>query len=714
MKSAKTKQLFFLVVIFICRVNLFASQPLQLTEKEKAWLNSHREIKVAPDPSFPPFEYFTKEGEYKGIASDFLKVIGKQLNVKFKVVKLKNWSEILKKIKNKEVDILGAAVPTTDRLKYLRFTKPIVEVPAVIITKKGKQVFKNISSLDGMTIIVVNNYGVQEYMRKNYKNIKLENVPDIIAGLRLLSFGRADAMVVNLASASYYVEKEGITNLRFLKDSGYIYDLSIAVRDDYPILVSILNKAMDSISSKKKKELLAPYFALERTEKGIRLKKEHIFFFAVSFIFIGIIVILFYNYSLRKEVAKKTEELERQKKELIAKLKENEEMREKVIKAKKMEVMGMLAGGVAHDLNNILTGVLTYPDILLMDMEKDHPYRKHLKIIKDSAERAAAIVKDLVTISKEHATEKSAVNIKKFIREYLNTPDFKKLRNEYPNVKVSTVIDKNLDNILGSKAHVEKIIANLTINAVEAIGKDNEKGLVKISAKNVFVSSHCEDFPACKPGNFVEIQIEDNGTGISKENLNKVFQPFFTTKFLGRSGTGLGLSVVLNTVINHNGSIKVNSDGKSFTKFTILLPSTKNKEQQEKQLKSLDELYGNQETILIVDDEVNQRIILEDLCKILNYKVKVARSGEEGIRLLKKYKADLVILDMLMPPGINGKETYKRMLKINPKQKAIISTGYSANKDVNETLKMGASAMLNKPYTVEKIGLAIKKALTEQ
>jgi len=728
MKSRQFKTLFFLTIFLVLVGNVFASKDLQLTEEELQWLKTHNEIKVAPDPYFPPFEFFDKNGEYKGIAADFLKVIEKKLNIKFKVVRLKNWTVILDKIRKKEVDILGAAVPTTDRLKYIKFTKPIAEVPAVIIVKKGKKLPHKIDSLEGMNIIVVNNYGVQEYMRKNYKNVHLENVPDIVAGLRLLSFGRADAMVVNLASASYYIEKEGITNLQFFKDSGYIYDLSIAVRDDYPIFVSILNKTLESIPEQKKKQLLAPYFALDRTEKGIRLKEKHLIFIVMLIIGLGILLVSFHNRLLRSEVEEKTKELETQKEKLEAqkkelekqkkvleeKLKENEEMREEMIKAKKMEVMGMLAGGVAHDLNNILSGVLTYPDLLLMKMEKNHPFRPYIKTIKDSAERASAIVKDLLTIAKGHAVEKNAVNIKTFLREYINSADFKQLYSGYPNVKISTTFGHLVDNVLGSKAHLEKIIANLIRNAIEAIGKDKADGLVKVYAENIVVEKPCPDFPACKPGDFVKITIEDNGSGISEENIKKIFQPFFTTKFLERSGTGLGLSVVLNTIINHNGAITVDSDGKSYTKFIILLPSTKTQEQRQSYIKSLEEMHGNGETILIVDDEPHQLAILKDICTSLNYNAKIARGGEEGIRLLKKYGASLVILDMIMPPGINGKETYEQMLKINPNQKAIISTGYSENEDVKEVLSMGASAMLSKPYTVEKIGITIKKALTEQ
>jgi len=683
---------------------------LNLTEEEKQWITEHKELILAPDPHFPPFEYFDKFGNYLGVAADFIKVIEKSTGLKFKIVHLKNWDIILKKIKNKEIDVLGAAVPTTERLKFLKFTKSIVEVPAVIIMKKDKLVPANISKLNGMRIVVVNNYAIEEFVKANYKDIKLESVPDIVSGLRLVSFGRVDAMIVNMASASYYIQKEGITNLSVYQDSGYIYDLSIAIRNDMPILTSILNKAVKAIPDIQKQQLITPYFSLER--KGINVSKNTIFTLILSFLAFVFGGFFLHIKHLRKKVKEQTTVLKNELEQRKKADEKNLTLVEQIHKSKKLEALGMLAGGVAHDLNNILSGVLTYPDLLLFKMEKDDPMRKQMKIIKNSATRAAAVVEDLLTISRGAAHEKNATNLKHIVRDFINSPEFKELCSRFPTVKISSSFAEELDNIFASKTHIAKAITNLVMNAVEEVG-NKENGLVTISAENKFHNTYFTGFENCTPGNYVELIIKDNGAGISQENLEKIFQPFYSTKTMGKSGTGLGLVVVWNTIIDHNGMIKVNSDGKTYTEFVLAFPSTKTKElKTHKKYKTLESMYGGGETILIVDDELEQIHILKDILITLKYNVLTARSGKEAIATIKKKKADLVILDMLMPPGINGKQTYEEILKIKKNQKAIISTGFSESKEVKQTIKLGASLMISKPYTVERISDAVKEVLS--
>jgi Response regulator containing CheY-like receiver, AAA-type ATPase, and DNA-binding domains len=209
----------------------------------------------------------------------------------------------------------------------------------------------------------------------------------------------------------------------------------------------------------------------------------------------------------------------------------------------------------------------------------------------------------------------------------------------------------------------------------------------------------------------VVLTVSDTGIGISLEDREKIFEPFYTKKVLGRSGTGLGMAVVWGTVKDHNGYIDVQSlEGKGTT-FTLYFPATRQESAQDNVPLRLEEYSGKGESILIVDDVKEQREIASLMLKKLGYAVTSVASGEEAVDYLKNNSADLLVLDMIMDPGIDGLETYKKILQLHPKQKAIIVSGFSETERVKEIQKLGAGPYLKKPYLFEKIGHAVRLEL---
>jgi CheY-like chemotaxis protein len=214
-------------------------------------------------------------------------------------------------------------------------------------------------------------------------------------------------------------------------------------------------------------------------------------------------------------------------------------------------------------------------------------------------------------------------------------------------------------------------------------------------------------------GDYVVLRVSDNGRGISAADIKKIFEPFYTKKVMGRSGTGLGLAVVWGTVKDHDGYIDAQSeDGKGST-FTIYLPATREELTGDKQRTSPEHYTGGGETILVVDDVKEQREVAGSMLTRLGYKVEAVSSGEEAIAYLKAGKADVIVLDMIMDPGMDGLETYRRVLAVDPKQKAIIVSGFSETDRVKKALELGAGAYVRKPYLLERIGLAIKGELAK-
>ncbi len=386
---------------------------------------------------------------------------------------------------------------------------------------------------------------------------------------------------------------------------------------------------------------------------------------------------------------------------------EKESLQDKLQRSQKMESLGFLAGGVAHDLNNVLSGIVSYPELILMDLPEDSKLRKPIETIQESGHRAAAIVQDLLTMARGAAITREPLSLNDVVSDYLNSPEFKKLKHFHPTVTVSTNLDTDLLNIDGSLIHVRKVVMNLVSNASEAI---EGSGNVTISTMNRYVDRPHRGYNDVNIGEYVILSVSDNGSGISSDDFERIFEPFYTKKVMGRSGTGLGLAVVWNTVQDHKGYIDVTSD-EIGTSFELYFPITRDEISDKDMLLPIKDYKGNGETILVVDDVESQREISCKMLDTLGYKTKAVSSGEEAVEYLKENTLDLLLLDMIMDPGINGRETYKRIIKIHPNQKAIIVSGFAETDEVKEAQKLGVGKYLKKPFTLEKIGLAVKEEL---
>jgi PAS domain S-box-containing protein len=372
----------------------------------------------------------------------------------------------------------------------------------------------------------------------------------------------------------------------------------------------------------------------------------------------------------------------------------------------KMEAMGLMAGGVAHDLNNILAGIVSYPDLILMKLAEDSPLQKPIKAIKDSGERAAAIVDDLLTISRNAASAREARDLNILIDEYLNSPEFEKLKADHPEISYHRNLEATQSNIFCSPVHIKKCLMNLVTNATEAI---NDSGTVTVTCHNRYVEK--AEKSAMEAGEYLVLCVEDTGSGISKEDIKHIFEPFYTKKLMGRSGTGLGLTVVWNTVNDHEGNIFVESSDKG-TVFQLYFP-VHTKDILIKIPADLEKSFtGNGEIILVIDDEPYLRNIASQALEALGYKVYTVSSGESAVEFVKETKVDLLVIDMLMEPGMSGRQTYEEIIKIHPGQKAIIASGFSESEDVKATLFQGAGGFIKKPYSIQQLGRAVKEVLS--
>ena len=394
---------------------------------------------------------------------------------------------------------------------------------------------------------------------------------------------------------------------------------------------------------------------------------------------------------------------------IIRDLTEKKRLTAQLEQAQKMEAIGTLASGVAHDLNNILGAVVGYPQIMLMDLPKDSPLAHNLLMIQASGQKAAAIVQDMLTLARRGVDLQNATNLNEVIKAYAESAEFKALKRSIPGIDVRVDPEKDIPNILGSDFQLSKALMNLVTNAAEAMSLKGG-GMVRISSSKRILIKPYNGYQTIPAGQYAVLSVQDTGAGISKEDQSNIFEPFYTKKMMGKSGTGLGMTVVAGVVKDHGGFIDLKSSEKQGTNFDLYFSVTDKTIQGKEEIKAF-ESYKGMESILVVDDTKEQREVACIVLKKLGYRVCSVTGGEKALTFLRQNRVDLLILDMIMDPGIDGLETYKRVLEIYPGQKAIIATGYAETERVKEAMKLGVGTYIKKPYTIEKLGIAVRRIL---
>ena len=410
-----------------------------------------------------------------------------------------------------------------------------------------------------------------------------------------------------------------------------------------------------------------------------------------------------------KKVQKISQDLSASNKKLHAEIEERKLLKDRLARAQKMEAVGTLAGGVAHDLNNILSGIVSYPDLLLMDIPKDNPMRDALITIQKSGQKAAAIVQDLLTLTRRGVPISEAVNLNDIVANFIDSPECRKIKEYHPNVEIEVSLQTGLPMMMGSTVHLFKTLMNLVSNAAESMPRG---GIIKIDTTLKKIKEEIIGYEKIPTDKYVVLSVADSGSGISSDDLSRIFEHFYTKKTMGRSGTGLGMTVVWGTVKDHKGFLDVHSKVRVGSTFCLYFPMTNKKQSLKKESIAVKEYMGN-ERILVIDDVPEQREIASAMLEKLGYHTAAAKSGEDAIGYLKTKTADLLLIDMIMEPGLDGVETFKKVLQLHPNQKAIIATGYSDSSRIKKAQDLGAGRILKKPYDIEELGVTVRAELNQ-
>jgi len=383
-------------------------------------------------------------------------------------------------------------------------------------------------------------------------------------------------------------------------------------------------------------------------------------------------------------------------------------LQEKLERAERMESLGILAGGVAHDLNNMLGPVVGYSELILLDLPEDSKIRKRVENIGKSAQNAADVIQDLLTLGRRGRYEMIPTNINAVIEEYIESPSFIRKHEDNPNVTVEYKLDRSVSNIAGSAPHLSKVVMNLVVNAFDAM---IDGGTTTIETSQVYLKHLFGGYDRIERGYYVVLRVKDTGVGISQDDLSRIFEPYYSKKRMGTTGSGLGLSVVYGIVKDHNGYYDVMSEVGQGTEFVLYLPVT-----TQATIAATDthvDIRGK-ETVLVIDDTKEQREIAAELLTSLGYSVHTAENGRDAVKYLTDHSVDIIILDMIMEKDFDGLDTYREILRLHPKQKAVIASGFSETERVEKARELGAGRFIKKPFSRRIIGRAVREELDKK
>jgi len=528
---------------------------LELSETEQQWLRLHPVIRIAVAPDFAPFEWLNEAGEHLGISAEYLKLIEHNLNVLFEVVPVSSWNEAIRLAQTREVDVLPALGITEQRQTFLLFTDTYQTIPGVIVSGKTQL---RIDDLTGRTVAVVRGSYWDDLLSDYPDKVNIERVSHVEFGAQLASLNAVDALVTDLASATHAINSSGINNLHIVSDPDQklgSLKLSMGIRSDQPILHSIMNKALNSIGFAQRQKIHTKWIQLKPPSFWMNKSFLLSLAAALSLIILIFIGFLIWTRTLTRKVEARTYDLN------LA--------QSKLMQAEKMESIGRLAAGIAHEVKNPLAIIRMGMDYLAPDVAKDQTSTEVVADINDAVERANTVIHGLLDFSRDKQLTLSAGNINDAIHNALHLVEHELHQR---NIHTQLSLDPNLPELKMDSIKMQQVFINLFMNAAHAMKHDGQLQIrSRLLGKHSSIASTLrKDSPLNDDDRIICIEIADTGPGIRAQDKAKIFELFYTTKALGE-GTGLGLSVTRNIIKLHHGSIDIDNRDEGGAQVTILL-----------------------------------------------------------------------------------------------------------------------------------------------
>jgi len=796
---------------------------LELTSEEKQWLKHHQEIQVASDPNWSPMEFILKDGTYQGIAIDYLRTIEEKLGIRFKIAGEQPWHQLVEKAKNREIDMFSCVAKTKDRKKYLSFTRPFIRSPIVVFTRMDAPFVGDVNALEGKKVAVVKGYAIHEILNREHPKITLSAVSDIGQAIEKLNSGEVFAYVGSLMVTSYYLTKYGHALVKVAGETPYEYALGMAVRNDWPIFTSILEKAIHSISEVERNAIYQKWISV-KYDHGFDISLVWKILAGAIFLIIGFFA---WNRKLKTEVNKQTIALKKQSHALALSEKqyrllasntadviwttdtenhmtyvspsikdlrgftpeesmdqkltqkftsaslgtvkdalvkaplhdtpliieaeqickgggtvwvemslqnlidefgnkigligtsrninerkqaENEKIKleKQLSQTQKMESIGTLAGGIAHDFNNILAAIFGYAEMVKEDLPSNSPTQKMQEAVLTAAQRARDLVTQILLFSRQTDHERKPLQPHLIIKEAL-----KLLRASIPaTISIKQNIQADCGSILADPTQIHQIIMNLCTNAYHAMRETGGELSVTLSVVHITAQDALLAHQELVPGQYVKLEVADSGHGIDPQIIEKIFNPYFTTKPKGE-GTGLGLSVVHGIVKTYGGQIKAYSELEQGTTIQVYFPRI-DMDEDVQTSETQNSLPRGNERIIIVDDDELLLEIMTIALKKLGYEVISSNSSQEAFDIFQTdpQSFDLIITDMTMP-HMTGLELTEKIFGVRPHMPIVMCTGFSELISKEKANALGIKRFLTKPVLRTAMAKTVREVLDD-
>jgi PAS domain S-box-containing protein len=794
---------------------------LRLTSEELQWLGENKtNIRYGPNPYWPPGDYM-ENGKHKGIVSDYIKIFEKKLGITFQRVYYKDWEHFYIGMMTGKIDFVGAIQRTAERKKALIFTQPFLKTRLAVLTRTDSPDLHSLDELNAKTLAGIKGYSSLEYVKKEYPGAKIIECDDDLTALLKLSAGAADGAIVDYMVASYLVDKYSITNLKYARELDFHWDLRFAINKKKPQLRSILDKVLSTISEEQRQAIYHKWVGIELAHKPSFVERNMKIIIGVfSCVLFLLLVVIFFNRSLKKQVFTRTNEL----RESTDKLRENKEylqavldaagdaiivvdadtgqlmdvnhrmiemygysykealladfemlsqgkppfsqleasewlrkareigpqtfewlsrhkdghtfwsevkisfavigranrfviavrdisgrkqIEDQLVNAQKLESVGRLAGGVAHDFNNMLGVILGYTELVMEEMDPSHPLLDDLQQIKQAAESAADVTSKLLAFARKQVISPKVIDLNETVDGMMKML----LRLISEDIDLAWLPGKGLWPIKIDPSQIDQILVNLCVNARDAI---SGVGKITVETSNCILDeAYCSSHADCLPGQYVKLDVTDNGSGMEKETVAHIFEPFFTTKGVSE-GTGLGLATVYGIVQQNSGFVNVCSEKRHGSTFTIYLPRYEGTTNMEEEKSSGEPVLHGNETILLVEDEPALLDMTTAILERLGYTVLAASSPRAAIRLDRVYSEDihLLLTDVIMPE-MNGRMLSEKLLENRPGLKCLFMSGYTADAISHKGVLEDGVSCIQKPFAKRELAAKIRQALGE-
>ncbi len=671
--------------------NITPRNVVPFTEEERIFLDSIGEIKMCVDPNWLPYEEINSKGIHEGIVADYHLLFEQRLMLPVKLVKTSSWNESLEFARSRKCDILSAANITPEREKYLSFTAPFLESHYAIVTKIDVPFIERIETITNRELGVVKGYSLIERIRNEYPKIKIVEVENIQDGISQVQSGDIYGFIDAIPALSYEIQKSLSSDLKISGTIPLNMDLSVAIRNDSPLLLSIYSKVVNSISQEEKREIHNRWISV-RLDEVVDYSR----LWRIVLIFTSLfIVILLWNYKLYSEIRHRKKiqsELEEQGKRLeIAKAEA-----ERANHAKSDFLSNM-----SHELRTPLNAVIGFSE-LLSTITEDCKQKRYVDSIKVSGRSLLMLINDILDLSKIESgvlnISPTCTNIDLLLSE---TSLLFSSRLETKQIEYSTTIHLGEARLLMvDEIRVRQILINLIGNAE----KFTEEGSIKVIVEKLTSSpseSHID----------ISISVEDSGIGIANKNCDEIFETFKqhndhdTTKY---GGTGLGLAISKKLAQAMGGDLIVTSELGVGSKFKLQLNNVEvvNSEftysSDEKETLSTVHFSGG--TILIVDDIPLNLELMDDMLQTIGFSIITAENGKVAIEQLKNHKVDIIFMDIRMPVMNGTKAT--SIIKNDPHTSdipVVALTASSSAQDKDEIMSFGFDEYLAKPFDTKDL-----------